>query len=77
MDFYTVEITIKTKQEVAKYTLIFYLNFNRYFDIHTYMSGTKLGSIIIKYNKPITSYNSKLPETQKRYTKMKKIISVV
>ena len=42
MDFYRVDTTIKTKQEVAKYTLIFYLNFNRYFDIHTYMSGTKL-----------------------------------
>ena len=72
MDFYRVEIIIKTKQVVARYTLIFYLNFNRYFDIHTYMSGTKLGSIIRKYNKRITYYNSTLTETQKRYTKMKK-----
>ena len=55
------------KRAVAHDTLLAYLNFSKWFDIHTYAINHQLGSVISKFFKPISFYSPKLTGPQMRY----------
>ena len=66
------------KKVMAKETILNYLDFNKFFDIHTDASDWQLGAVISQEGKPLAFYPRKLSSAQRNYTTTKQeLLSIV
>ena len=56
------------KRVMTKETLLYYLDFNKPFEIHVDTPLCQIGVVIIQDNKPVAFYSRKLRDGQHNYT---------
>ncbi len=56
------------KADIAKETVLAYLEFLKPFEIYTDASSTQLGAVITQDNRPIAFFSRKLSEMQQKYS---------